>query len=167
MNARDAPATRVAERLPIPLGTDLYYVDIWQLQSRGVTLYFVDHPGLFGRAGVYGDQRGDFPDNHIRFAVLSKAAIEIARRLFAADILHCHDWQASLVPAYLKDARIVDPGFLDVRTLLTIIISAIRGFSAGATCATSVCPTRFIIRARSSSGVTSAFSRPASSSRMR
>jgi starch synthase len=120
MNARDAPATRVAERLPIPLGTDLYYVDIWQLQSRGVTLYFVDHPGLFGRAGLYGDQRGDFPDNHIRFAVLSKAAIEIARRLFAADILHCHDWQASLVPAYLKDARIVDPGFLDVQTLLTI-----------------------------------------------
>jgi starch synthase len=120
MNARDAPARRVVDQLPIPLGPEVYYIDIWQLESPGTTFYFVDHPGLFGRAGLYGDERGDFPDNHIRFAVLSKAAIEIARRLFAADILHCHDWQASLVPVYLKDARIVDPAFLDVRTLLTI-----------------------------------------------
>jgi starch synthase len=120
MNARDAPAKRIAERLAIPLGSDVYYIDIWQLQSPGATFYFVDHPGLFGRAGLYGDQRGDFPDNHIRFAVLSKAAIEIARRLFPADILHCHDWQASLVPVYLKDVRIVDPDFLGIRTLLTI-----------------------------------------------
>jgi starch synthase len=120
MNAKDALAKRVAEHLPVPLGAQVYYVDIWQLQSPGATLFFVDHPDLFDRAGLYGDQQGDFPDNHIRFAVLSKAAIEISRRLFAADILHCHDWQASLVPVYLKDARIVDPSLLGIRTLLTI-----------------------------------------------
>ena len=65
-------------------------------------------------------ETGDFPDNHIRFAVLSKAALEISRRLFPADIIHCHDWQASLIPAYIKDPRIVDPTWLNVRTLLTI-----------------------------------------------
>ncbi len=119
-NAKDAPAKKVVSQLPIPLGTAAYEVDIWQSQASGVTFFFVDHAGLFGRAGLYGDQGGNFPDNHIRFAVLSKAALEISRRLFAADILHCHDWQASLVPVYLKNARIVDPGFLGVRTLLTI-----------------------------------------------
>ena len=62
----------------------------------------------------------DFPDNHIRFALLSKAALEISRRLFPADIIHCHDWQSSLVPAYLKDPRLVDPAWLGIRTLLTI-----------------------------------------------
>ena len=89
-------------------------------QASGATFYFVDQPELFDRTGLYGDQRGDFPDNHIRFALLSKAALEVSRRLFAADVMHCHDWQASLVPAYLKDPRIADPHFLAIRTLLTI-----------------------------------------------
>jgi starch synthase len=120
MKAKNAPARRIADHVPIALGGTVYYVAIWQLESRGTTCYFVDNPELFDRPGLYGDQLGDYPDNHIRFALLSKAAIEISRRFFSADVLHCHDWQASLVPVYLKDARLVDPNFLDTRTLLTI-----------------------------------------------
>ncbi len=44
--------------------------------------------------GIYGSPAGDFPDNHVRFAVLSMAAIGVARHLFRPDILHLHDWQA-------------------------------------------------------------------------
>ncbi len=120
MDAKNASATRVIGGLRIPLGARTFDVAIWELRSAEQTFYFVDQPELFGRAGLYGDQNGDFPDNHIRFALLSKAALEIARRLFPADIIHCHDWQSSLVPAYLKDPRIVDPTWLATRTLLTI-----------------------------------------------
>lgn len=123
-NLDAAGADRVIDRLRIPLGwpgrnisTD---ISIRTLQIGNVTMYFVENPGLYGREGLYGDSSGDFPDNHIRFAVLCKAALEISRRLFAADVIHCHDWQASLVPLYMKNAGFVDPHFLGIRTLLTI-----------------------------------------------
>ena len=120
MEARNAPAKRVIRSLWIPLAGRVYDVSIWELKSSDTTVYFVDQPELFDRPGLYGDQRGDYPDNHIRFAVLSKAALEVSRRLFPADVIHCHDWQSSLVPAYLNDPRITDPHFLGIRTLLTI-----------------------------------------------
>ena len=120
MDVRKAPAKRVIQNLRIFLGAHSYEVSVWEIRSGETTYYFVDQPELFDRPGLYGDERGDFPDNHIRFAVLSKAALEISRRLFGADVIHCHDWQASLVPAYLKDPRIVDPHFLGIKTLLTI-----------------------------------------------
>jgi starch synthase len=120
MNAYDAPAQRVIGRLPIYLGHAVYDVSVWAMSSGGVTTYFVEHAGLFGRDGLYGDQHGEFGDNHIRFAVLSKAAIEISRQLFQADIFNCHDWQAGLVPVYLKLDQSVDPSFLNVKTVMTI-----------------------------------------------
>ncbi|HWE48979.1 MAG TPA: glycogen synthase GlgA [Bryobacteraceae bacterium] len=120
MGAKSAPARRVIDSLPILLGGRLYDVAIWQFESAGVRMFFVDHPGLYDRDGLYGDAGGDFSDNHVRFAVLSKAAIEVSRRLFQADILHCHDWQASLTPVYLHEWPGVDPQLLGLRTVLTI-----------------------------------------------
>ncbi len=120
MGARTAPANRVLRDLRIALGTRTYDVSIWELKAGGAPVYFVDEPSLFDRPGLYGVDGKDFPDNHIRFALLSKAALEISRRLFRADVIHCHDWQASLVSAFLKDPRIADPYWLGIRTLLTI-----------------------------------------------
>jgi starch synthase len=117
---KKAPATRALRGVRIPLAGRVYEAEIWALTAGEGTLYFVDQPELFDRPGLYGDGGGDYADNHIRFALLSKAALEISRRLFAADIIHCHDWQASLVPAYLKDPRLVDPARVGIRTLLTI-----------------------------------------------
>jgi starch synthase len=123
--AVNAPATRVIRNLRIPLGGRIFDVAVWELKSgagapdKG-TMFFVEQPELFNRPGLYGDARGDYPDNHIRFALLSKAALEISRRLFPADIIHCHDWQAALVAAYLKDPTVADPTWLGIRTLLTI-----------------------------------------------
>ena len=90
-------------------------------------VYFVDDMGLFGRDGLYGDVYGEFGDNHMRFAVLCKAALEIARRIFPTDIFHCHDWQAGLLPVYLKTQAAVDPALLGARTLMTIHNLAYRG----------------------------------------
>jgi starch synthase len=118
MDAATAPASLVYENLWIPVGSRYYNTSIWELRTESVITYFVDQPELFDRPGLYGDHHGDFPDNHIRFALLSKAALEISRLLFQTDIFHCHDWQASLLPVFLQE--MVDPYFLRAKTLLTI-----------------------------------------------
>ena len=63
----------VWRNLGIPLGPG-YIVDIYQAVHNRVPYYFVHCPPLFDRAGIYNAQGVDFPDNHMRFAVLSMAA---------------------------------------------------------------------------------------------
>src|SRR3984885_7418490 len=113
------PTGEAYRDLRIPIGPG-YTVDIQQTTTRGVTYYFVDCPALYNRDGIYGSPAGDFPDNHLRFAVLSMAAIGVARHLFRADIVHLHDWQAALTPVYIREHFRGDPTFLGVKTLLTI-----------------------------------------------
>jgi len=103
----------------IPLGPG-YLADVYQATERNVTYYFVDCPPLYDRHGIYGDGPADFPDNSMRFAVLSMAAIGVARYLFRPDIIHAHDWQAALVPVYIREHFSSDPNFLGVKQLFTI-----------------------------------------------
>ena len=65
---------------------------------------FVDCPPLFDREGYYGTGGHDFPDNDRRFALLSAAALDLAQHELAdrVDVVHAHDWQAGLVPAWLR-----------------------------------------------------------------
>jgi len=122
LEAKTAPARKVLRSVPIFLANRIWPVSVWELEAAAGSprVFFVDQPELFDRPGLYGDHTGDFPDNHIRFALLSRAALEISRRLFPPTIIHCHDWQAGLVPAYLRDPRASDPALFGIRTLLTI-----------------------------------------------
>lgn len=75
--------------------------------DTGLKLFIVDAPELFGVEGnPYQDASGkDRKDNHIRFAAFSWAAAELASGSYTkwqADVVHAHDWQAGLVPAYLR-----------------------------------------------------------------
>ena len=78
-------------------------------------LIVVDAPHLYARPGnpyVSADGK-DWPDNGVRFAALSRVAAEIglgAIPSFVPDVVHCHDWQAGLAPAYLHYARGPRPG---------------------------------------------------------
>jgi starch synthase len=110
---------RVYDALPVFLGSDRYDTAIYQAPEE-FPVYLIDCPSLFGRKGLYGESGLDYPDNHIRFAVFCRAALGVARNLFRCDILHCHDWQAGLVPTYLKSTYASDPTFFGVRTLFTI-----------------------------------------------
>lgn len=112
-------ARRVCDSLPIYLGAARYDCSIY-LAPHTFPLYLVDCPPLFDRRGFYGESGSDYPDNHIRFAVFARAAIEVARRLFRTDIFHCHDWQSGLVPAFLRSLYANDPTFIGTRTLFTI-----------------------------------------------
>ena len=109
----------VYDPLPILLGWAKYDASI-HLMEGAYPIYLVDCPRLFGRNELYGDAKGDFPDNPIRFAILARAALITARFLFQTDILHCHDWQSGLVPAYLHSTFAGDPTFMGIKTLFTI-----------------------------------------------
>jgi starch synthase len=112
-------ARRVYDSLPVYLGPARYDTAIYQAPAE-FPLYLVDAPLLYGRKGLYGESGLDYTDNHIRFAVFARAALGVARYLFQTDILHCHDWQSGLVPAYLRSLLSSDPTFAGVKTLFTI-----------------------------------------------
>ncbi|MGE0006252.1 MAG: glycogen synthase GlgA [Parvibaculaceae bacterium] len=75
-----------------------------------IDLLVVDAPHLFDRPGnpYLGPDGKDWPDNWRRFAALARAAADAGQgriKAFAPDIVHAHDWQAALTPAYLNFAR--------------------------------------------------------------
>ncbi|ANK12758.1 glycogen synthase GlgA [Erythrobacter neustonensis] len=93
-------------------------------------LLVLDAPALFDRAGgPYGDASGqDWDDNWRRFAAFSRAAADVARgavkgRTF--DLVHAHDWQAGLVPAYLRYSDDADAA--PVPSIMTIHNMAFQG----------------------------------------
>jgi glycogen synthase len=52
------------------------------------------------------------PDEHRRFLLFTRAALESCRRLgFAPDIFHCNDWHTAFLPLYLKTLYASDPLF--------------------------------------------------------
>jgi starch synthase len=113
-NSYPSAPREVFRNLWIPLGPG-FNVDIYASIERGVTVYFVHCPPLFDRDEIYGS-----PDDFLRFAVLSMAALGVVRHLFPAQIIHVHDWQAALVPVYLREHFLSDPTFTGIKTLYTI-----------------------------------------------
>lgn len=97
-------------------------------EIAGHPLLVLDAPALFAReGGPYADAGGtDWPDNWRRFAALGRAAADLAAgrvrgQRFA--ILHAHDWQAAMAPAYAaRDAGPVRP-----RTVMTLHNIAFQG----------------------------------------
>ena len=87
------------------------------LPGSDASVYFVDCPELFDRAGLY---TGD-PDEHRRFLLFTRAAIESCRRLgFAPDIFHCNDWHTAFLPLFLKNLYGADALLANAKSLLTI-----------------------------------------------
>jgi starch synthase len=105
--------------LPVPLVIGVRTARVWQgvLPERDesaphVPVYFIEQNDFFARPGLYGDENGDYPDNAIRFIFFCRAALALAARFGEPpDVIHCHDWQTALIPAYLRvlpwlDARL-------------------------------------------------------------
>jgi len=89
--------------------------------GRNVEVLFVENEKYFGRDKLYGDRFGDYPDNIERFSYFSKACLELLKKInFKANIIHCNDWQSSLIPVYLKTIYKNDIFFAGVKSILTI-----------------------------------------------
>jgi starch synthase len=74
-----------------------------RLHEGAVTVYLVDQPHYFDRDHLYGDEHGDYRDNAERFSFFCRSVVEAVERLrIPVDIIHCHDWQTGLIPAFLR-----------------------------------------------------------------
>ena len=98
----------------------------------GIGMLLLDAAHLFDRdGGPYNGPQGDWPDNAVRFAALSWVAARIARMGlsdgWAPEVLHAHDWQGGLAPAYLAFG-----GPRDVGTVMTIHNIAFQGWAPAA-----------------------------------
>jgi starch synthase len=93
--------------LPPRFGAYAIRVLIGKLPSNGLTVYFIDAPGLFDRPGnpYTNVSNQDYLDNYRRFALLGWIAARIAEGMdksWVPEVVHAHDWHAVLAPAYLK-----------------------------------------------------------------
>jgi len=110
----------VQDHLGVWLAAGAFHsASVWRAVHREVPYYFIDCAPLYDRPGIYGEA-ADYPDNHVRFAVLSQAALALVRYHWRPDVLHCHDWQTALVPIYIRTRLSGDPTFMGLRTLLTV-----------------------------------------------
>lgn len=109
---------------------DLFGVQAKLIAGRvaGLDVIVIEAPALYDRPGnPYLSPDGwDWPDNWKRFAALGWTAAELAMGLvdgYNPQVIHAHDWQAGLAPAYIKY------GPSDhVKTVMTVHNMAFKGF---------------------------------------
>jgi len=114
----------------------VHEVRYFHAEIDGVHRIFIDHPVL-ARGGVYADENGVFGDNLLRFALLSRAAIEAPHHVGLElpeegrdTVLMAHDWHGALAAVYLA-ARYRHFGVLQrARSMLVIHNMAHQGVYA-------------------------------------
>jgi starch synthase len=108
-----------AQRVDLPLGAHRYQYSLMETQLPGSStpLYLVHCPAAYDRPSLYTSS----PDEHLRFLILQRAALEGCQRLgFAPDIAHCNDWHTALIPMLLQSVYAWDALFSRTRTVLSI-----------------------------------------------
>lgn len=93
------------------------YIGIYEADIEGIHYYFIDNEYYFA---------GNSPYNQIfedvnKFAFYCRAVLASLPVIgFCPDIIHCHDWQASLIPVFLDAFYRGDPFFEKSKTIMTI-----------------------------------------------
>ena len=110
-------------RLDIPIGANIVTGRLLESSLPGdtVKVYLIEQDGYFDRPGLYGEAGLDYKDNCERFVFFCRSVLESIRLLgLKPDVVHAHDWQTSLLPAYLKIEYSRVNGYADIASLLTI-----------------------------------------------
>ena len=93
-----------------------YYVGIMEYICDGVVYDFIDNQEFFSSGNPYTNLVDDIP----KYCFFSKAALAALNYMnWIPDIIHCHDWQAGLVPVYLR-TLFQDSPVGRAKTVLTI-----------------------------------------------
>ena len=72
-------------------------------EPAGVRVYGIEALPYFDRPSLYGESGSDYADNARRFTVFCRAVLAALPRLGSLpDVIHCHEWQTALIPAYLR-----------------------------------------------------------------
>ena len=100
----------------VNVGWRKQYCGILQYEYEGVKFYLIDNEYYFKREGLYG-----YYDDGEKFAFFSRAVLELLKYIdWTPDILHCNDWQTSMVPVLHKLEYINKEKFKNIKTVLSI-----------------------------------------------
>ena len=123
------PIRHLGEEMEVTVGGETIQVDLYQGQlDQEIPVYFIGREEFYDREHLYGTPKGDYFDNAERFIFFSKAALLLCRYLgFSPDIIHHHEWQTGLIPAYLKSIYREDPLFSHTGVVFTIHNIAYQG----------------------------------------
>jgi starch synthase len=125
----DGELKRAVLSITIPFESYNRFVGIVDGGKReGVQFYFLDCPDLYDRRELYGPKGGEFPNNWERFGLYCRAVLEATKQLGVPDVFHVHDWQASLIPVYLRTTYAADPALNKAGTVLTIHNAGYQGW---------------------------------------
>ena len=93
----------------------------YSTMGNNIKVYFIENAEYFDRDGLYGDKNGDHKDNLDRFSYYCKRTLELLKEInFPPDVIHVHDWQACLIPVYLKTLYANDIFYKNIKTILTV-----------------------------------------------
>lgn len=94
------------------------HVGIMEYEYNGIKFYFVDNEYYFKCDTPYSpDLKWDIE----RFTFFCKAVLAILPVIgFRPDIIHCHDWQSSLIPVFMHSTFATHPFYSSTRTIMTI-----------------------------------------------
>src|SRR5437762_10602702 len=121
-SVRKHPLEPLPNLITVPLGARKE----WGAVRKSGRFYFIEHDLFFNRDGLYGDGQGDYKDNLLRFVFLMRGALEfLAQSGAAPEIIHAHDWQAGLIPLYLK--TLYSNAFPKTKSVFTIHNLAYQG----------------------------------------
>ena len=123
------PHQYLGEEMEVPLGYERLKADIYQGRlNQDIPVYFIGREEFFDRPHLYSTPNGDYFDNAERFIFFSKAVLNLCQRLgFSPDIIHHHEWQTGLLPAYLQSVYRNDPLFSHTAAVFTIHNIAYQG----------------------------------------
>ncbi len=120
---RPPETASAGEWFTVPVGPRLEPARVHKTAARGgkARMLFIEHPGYFDRAGIYGEPGGDYADNARRFGFLCAAALRVLPDLGPGPVvLHAHDWHTALAPVFLRTLLAGDPWFDSVSTVLSV-----------------------------------------------
>ena len=123
------PHQYLGREIVVSLGDEKLKADIYLGHlNQDIPVYFIGREEFFDRQFLYGTAKGDYFDNPERFIFFSKAALSFCQSMdFSPDIIHQHEWQTGLIPAYLKSLYQNDPLFSHSSTVFTIHNIAYQG----------------------------------------
>lgn len=101
----------------VRLSWRIQYAGVFKAEHNGITYYFIDNEFYFKTDTPYSEARWDIE----KFAFFCRACLSVMPQLnFKPDIIHCHDWQAAMVPVYLFDEFKNTDFYKDTKTVFTI-----------------------------------------------
>ena len=123
------PLQYLGQEIEVSIGDEILRADIYQGQlNQDIPVYFIGRDEFFDREHLYSTPRGDYFDNAERFIFFSKAVFTLCQLMsFSPAIIHHHEWQTGLIPAYLRSIYQNDPLFSHTAVVFTIHNIAYQG----------------------------------------